>query len=265
MLKALVTNDDGYKNAGIRALLRELSSAYEITAVAPAHEQSWVSKSISRHRELNLEKAEYHEFNGYTVDGTPADCTQLGLYQVSPALPDFVVSGINVGSNVGYEEILSSGTVGAALEAALQGVPAFATLIDYSFQLALNIDFSSQEALSHFEAAAKITNDIIGKIMDAGFPASTHVISINIPWGVAADAQWVITKPHSSRHEQLFEEINGKYKHRGGVGLRGQAEDDSDMAALKKGCVLILPLNLQLTTPENQKSLSEILACPIFK
>lgn len=241
MKQILLTNDDGHKAAGIRALLLELQKEYKTVAVAPAHEQSWVSKSISRHRPLTLVEAEYFEFKGFTVDGTPADCSQLGMYHVLDELPDFVVSGINIGSNVGYEEILSSGTVGAAIEAALQGVPAFAASVHYSRKTQELIDFDEQQAIEHFAVAAEITKKIIDRVMTAGFPANTHLISINMPWAVSTDAPWVITKPHTSRHEELFEQVDGKYKHRGGVGLREMAADDSDLAALNKGCVSILP------------------------
>lgn len=261
MTRALIVNDDGYKSAGIRAIISELQDSYDVLAVAPAQEQSWVSKSITRHRLLTTEQVEYFDFKGYAVDGTPADCTQLGMFHLADAIPDFVVSGINIGTNVGYEEILSSGTVGAALEAALQNVPAFAVSIS---RPQMEIDYNAEKTIEQFRAAAGIACKIIDKVMAAGFPLNTHVVCINMPWDVAAEAPWVITKPHTSRFEELFQENDGKFKHRGSIGLREQAADNSDLAAIKKGCVSIVPLNLQLTSDGNQESLSRVLNAPIF-
>lgn len=265
-MKLLLTNDDGYKAAGIRALHKEFHKQYDLFAVAPAHEQSWVSKSISRHTALTARKVRYQEFDGFCVDGTPADCAQIGIFRLSDGLPEIVVSGINVGSNLGYEEILSSGTVGAALEASLQKIPAFASSINYQSKVDGPMDFSSSEAIEHFKVAAEITRKIIDRVMSAGFPQNTHVISINMPWNVTPDAPWVVTRPHDSAHEELFESIgDNQFKHRGGVGLREVAADDSDLMAIKDGYVSILPINIQLTSEFNQHDLAKKLEIPIFK
>ncbi len=264
MHKVLITNDDGYKAAGIQALLAELSDKYDVTAVAPAHEQSWVAKSISRHRDLTLAKIDDDNFLGYSVDGTPADCAQVGIYEVLDELPDFVVSGINHGSNVGHEEIMSSGTVGAALEASLQGVPAFAISISSSRTKDSANDFKNESIKARLRIVAKISAEIIEKVMSQGFPPDVQIISINMPYDVKANAKWVITKPHSARHESLFAETNGKYRHKGGVALKDTIKAGTDLGALENGFVSILPIKIEMTSAVGQASLSNILAVPIY-
>lgn len=264
MSQILLTNDDGYKAAGIRGLYVALAEQYDVVAVAPAHEQSWVAKSISRHRDLTLQKVEYEGFHGYSVDGTPADCAQIGLYQVLKELPDFVVSGINHGSNVGHEEILSSGTVGAALETSLQGIPAFAVSLSSSRTKNAANDFLGDDIAARMNVAVNITRRIIDKIMEQGFPDGVQVISINMPYNVTEDAEWVVTKPHRARHEGLFSQVDDIYRHRGGVGLLDAVEAGSDLAAIEKGYISILPIKLELTSTEGQARLAEILDAPIF-
>jgi 5'-nucleotidase len=264
MLRLLLTNDDGYKAAGIRALFTELSKQYDVVAVAPAHEQSWVAKSISRHRDLSLNEVTYEEFRGYSVDGTPADCAQIGIYQVLKELPDFVISGINHGSNVGHEEILSSGTVGAALEASLQGIPAFAVSISSSRSKDAANDFHAGDISVKLTIAARITRRIVDKVMTQGFPTGIQIISINMPYNVTEDAHWVVTKPHQARHEKLFSRVDDMYRHRGGVGLIDDIDAGSDLAALNEGYVSILPIKIELTSEAEQANLAKILDVPIF-
>lgn len=264
VMKALVTNDDGYMAIGINALLTEASKEFDTIAVAPLKEQSWVSKSITRHRELTMEQVEHNEFKGFAVDGTPADCAQLGIFEASDRLPDLVISGINNGSNVGPEEILSSGTVGAALEASLQGIPAFATSVTYIFSGKGPADFNDTSLTDTLRVAAEISCEIIKKVMQAGFPPNVQVISINMPSDVKRDAKWCITTPHTSRQEGLFAKKGDKYKHQGSTDLLEKVSDNSDLAALEKGYVSIVPLNIQLTDQEGQQSLAKILDTPIL-
>lgn len=261
----LITNDDGYKAEGIRRLFAELSKAYEVVGVAPAHEQSWVAKSLSRHRDLSLHKAEHQEFHGYTVDGTPADCAQLGIYQVlKDERPAFLVSGINHGSNVGHEEILSSGTVGAAIEASLQGIPAFAVSLSSLRRDGGLESFGSDFMTEQLALTARLASRIIEQVMARGFPAGIQIISINMPHDVTEDSSWVVTRPHQARHEALFAPVDEKYRHRGIVGLLDDVDAGSDLAALAKGHVSILPIKLELTSAEGQAKLADILDVPIF-
>ena len=122
MRKILVTNDDGYRSEGLKALADALAPLGEIIVVAPVTEASAIGHALTLRRPLRLERIEDRI---YAVDGTPTDCVNIAITQVLRELPDLVVSGINKGWNLG-DDVTYSGTVAGALEGALLGVPAIA-------------------------------------------------------------------------------------------------------------------------------------------
>ncbi len=122
----LLTNDDSHSSPLFHLVIDKLQPLGDLTIVVPKEEQSWTGKSISRFRPLYLDTIVLRDGQAYCVDGTPADCTNLGVHHVLKRKPDLVVSGINIGINAGLGFMLSSGTVGACLEANLAGIPALA-------------------------------------------------------------------------------------------------------------------------------------------
>src|SRR4029079_15513445 len=134
MIRILITNDDGYRSEGIRALARAFDALGAVTIVAPTEEASAIGHALTLRHPLRLEAIEPAVF---AVDGTPTDCVNVAISPVLKALPDLVVSGINKGYNLG-DDVTYSGTVSGALEAALLGVPAIAVSLrstrgDYDF------------------------------------------------------------------------------------------------------------------------------------
>lgn len=124
--KILITNDDGIQAAGIKHLCRALKDHADITVVAPSHEQSAVGVSITIRSPLRIQKVAWDDgIKAFCVDGTPADCVKLGLNVILDKKPDFVLSGINRGTNSG-RNVLYSGTVGGAIESVMQEVPSIA-------------------------------------------------------------------------------------------------------------------------------------------
>src|SRR5471032_3360549 len=122
MVRILVTNDDGYRSAGIHALARALRDLGDVTIVAPVQEASAIGHALTLRHPLRLESIGDRVF---AVDGTPTDCVNVTATQIYKGMPDLVVSGINTGWNLG-DDVTYSGTVAGALEAALLGVPAIA-------------------------------------------------------------------------------------------------------------------------------------------
>src|SRR5213594_5081176 len=122
MPRILVTNDDGYRSDGIRALAEALGACGDVTIVAPFEEASAIGHALTLRHPLRLERVDAHTC---AVDGTPTDCVNIAVSQVFHALPDLVVSGINKGWNLG-DDVTYSGTVSGALEGALLGIPAIA-------------------------------------------------------------------------------------------------------------------------------------------
>jgi 5'-nucleotidase len=122
----LITNDDGIESGFLHALASALGQHFEITIAAPAREQSWIGRAVSRRRPVSVEKHPELPWPAWTIDGTPTDCVNIALGHLLENPPAAVVSGINIGYNTTVPLIYSSGTVAGALEGAFWGLPAFA-------------------------------------------------------------------------------------------------------------------------------------------
>ncbi len=149
----LVTNDDGIGSRFLRELATALSERFEVFVCAPDEERSWIGHAISRHTRLVPESIEDLGYPAWKVNGTPADCVNLALGHLVPRKPDVVVSGINLGYNVTWPMILSSGTVGGALEGALDGLPAMAV------SMALPVD--------RFDAIREKQGEVDGELLNS--------------------------------------------------------------------------------------------------
>src|SRR5713226_720296 len=159
----LVSNDDGIHSEGLRALGEAMAALDEVVVVAPDRERSAASHSLTLHRPLRVEELRP---GWYAVDGTPTDCVLLGVNAVIRERPRLVVSGINRGANLG-DDLHYSGTVSAAMEAMLLGIPAIAV------SLAARSDF-------RFDAAARFAQRLAARVLETGLPANT-LLNVNVP------------------------------------------------------------------------------------
>jgi 5'-nucleotidase len=125
-MQILVSNDDSHDSPLLALLLERLASYGTLHLVVPAEEQSWQGKSMTRYGQLGVSPVEIAGVSGHAVTGTPADCVNLGMFSLMNTRPDLVVSGINIGSNVGLGFAMASGTLGACLEGNIAGVPGLA-------------------------------------------------------------------------------------------------------------------------------------------
>lgn len=174
-MRILVTNDDGITAPGIAALYTAVASLGEVHVVAPAEVQSAQSHSVTFHRPIATRTHRVmhddglgHRFTGYAVDGRPADCVKLAVSHLIPGPIDLVVSGINSGANIGVN-VLYSGTVGAAMEAAFMGIPSIA--------ISLHI---GNLAITRWDRASEIASKVIGQLLRG--PIRKHtVLNVNIP------------------------------------------------------------------------------------
>ena len=163
--RILITNDDGINAPGIKALEQSLAAVGEVTVIAPDREMSATSQSISLHTPLRIHRIDDRH---YGIGGTPADSVILALYHILPQRPDLVVSGINPGGNMG-ENVVYSGTVGGAMEAAVHGVPSFA------------ISLASRKDLD-FSSAAAFAAQLATKILEEGLEPGV-CLNVNVPRG----------------------------------------------------------------------------------
>ncbi len=165
-MNILLTNDDGIYAEGLWALYRRLSRHHEVTVVAPDRERSAVSHSITLHSPLRTTEVRLNGFIGHAVDGAPADCIKLGILEILKKTPDVVVAGINPGANVGIA-IHYSGTVSAAREAALYGIPAMAVSIN-AFDV------------RHYDTAADFAGSLAERLHRTPLPFGVF-LNVNVP------------------------------------------------------------------------------------
>jgi len=232
MPKILVTNDDGIHSQGIIALAEALSRVGDVTVVAPAHEMSAASHSLTLVRPLRIEKIDDKHFS---VDGTPTDCVTLAMSHIlKDSPPDLVVSGINKGGNLG-DDVTYSGTVAGALEASIYGLPGIAV----SLVQRTNFDFSHAARF-----AADLARDVIGD----GLPRGT-LLNVNLPPGPIRGAR-VTRQGTKIIRPTVIEGTDPrqrKYYWIGEESLTWNEEEGTDYEALRLGLVSITPLKTDLT------------------
>lgn len=239
-MRILLTNDDGIFAPGIHALLPVLSQLGEVSIVAPDRERSATGHGITVHHPLRVEHycIPNSQICAWMVDGTPADCVKIAIQALLPVKPDLVVSGINAGSNLGTD-VLYSGTVSAAVEGAILGLPAVAVSLN-------------QHVKPDFSYAASVTKTIIQKMLQKGLPPNT-LLNINVPAGTAGDMRGIaITKLGNRQYENTFErreDPRGRvYYWMGGNVVNVENDPDSDVAAIEKGYVSVSPVHFDLTS-----------------
>lgn len=245
-MKILISNDDGYLAPGIVALANALRPYADITVVAPESNRSGASNALTLDRPLSLSRAD----NGfYFVNGTPSDCVHIALTALMTDLPDLVVSGINQGQNMG-DDTLYSGTVAAATEAYLFGVPAIA--------------FSQvNKGWGELNAAAKIAAEMALR----GFPSlnQPYLLNVNIPNLAYENIHGIrparLGKRHSSEPVIQAQDPAGRNIYWiGPAGAAKDASDGTDFDTTSKGFVAVTPLQIDLTNMKQIQALAVDLA-----
>jgi 5'-nucleotidase len=245
-MKILISNDDGYLAPGILALANALRLHADITVVAPDSNRSGTSNALTLDRPLSLSRAD----NGfYFVNGTPSDCVHIALTALMTEPPDLVVSGINQGQNMG-DDTLYSGTVAAATEAFLFGIPAIA--------------FSQvNKGWGALNDAAQIAVEMVLR----GFPSMPrpYLLNVNIPNMAYQDILGIRVARLGKRHmsEPVIQSLDPSGRKIYWIGPPGAAKDasegtDFDMAA--KGYVAVTPLQIDLTDLKQMSALAVDLA-----
>jgi 5'-nucleotidase len=245
-MRILISNDDGYLAPGLVALADTLASIAEITVIAPDSNRSGSSNSLTLDRPLSLQQAA----NGfYFVNGTPSDCVHLALTGVLSVKPDLVVSGINQGQNMG-DDTLYSGTVAAATEGYLFGIPAIAfSQVEHGWQ--------------HLDAAARIARDIVERRFEAlQKPFLLNVNVPNLPYGeLNRIVATRLGKRHVSEPVIKMQDPHGRDIYWvGPTGAAKDAGDGTDFYATRQGWVSVTPLQIDLTHATQLAALRESLA-----
>ncbi len=234
MYRILLSNDDGYFAPGLVALAEALAGLGEITVVAPERDYSGASNSLTLDRPLRVRRAA----NGfYHVNGTPTDCVHMAVTGLLETAPDIVVSGVNHGANMG-DDTLYSGTVAAATEGFLLGIPAIAVSL-------------VRESGDHFVTAARVARELVQEIKARPLGEAT-LLNVNVPdlpYAEVAPRQITrLGKRHKA--EPVIKSANPRGDTVYWVGAAGAAADagpGTDFHAVEQGAVSITPLQIDLT------------------
>jgi 5'-nucleotidase len=251
-MRILVTNDDGIHAEGLAILeriAREISD--EVWIVAPEYDQSGVSHSLSLNDPLRLRQVgERH----YAVKGTPTDCVIMGARHLMEKPPDLVLSGVNRGRNAG-EDVLYSGTVAGAKEAAVLGIPSFALSQAYA---------SANKHQPYWQTAVQHGPDIIRRVLKLGMPRDV-LVNINFPDCAPGAVKGVAIAAQGKRDQQLLH-IDARHDGRGNPyywiafsrGVRPTGRNGTDLSALADNRISVTPLRLDLTDEPYMTKLAEV-------
>lgn len=234
----MLTNDDGFHAPGIRALHQELEKLGEVTRVAPATEQSGVGHSITFLTPLLAHRAyEADEFQGWIVEGSPADCVKLGVSELCEAPPELIVSGINGGLNAGIN-VLYSGTVAGAIEGAFFGIES----------VAVSLEFDER---ADFETAAKKATKVVAQIWEHR-SSTPKLYNLNIPTAATkSDSELRIVPMGTERYGEHYikrsDPKGRQYYWATNEPPPRPTEHETDLTALAAGHMTLSPLDFNMT------------------
>jgi 5'-nucleotidase len=245
-VKVLLTNDDGIGAEGLQTLRRALLEVpgVELATIAPNSNRSATARSITTREPLWVDEIEFEDgTTGYATDGTPVDCVRFAALGLIEFEPELIVSGINHGSNLG-DDITYSGTVAAALEGVVLGLPGIAVSQqsmnrEMDFRLGREFDFT---------AAAAFTARLVEEIEAVGIPEGT-LLNLNVPAGDVGGVRACRLGKRIYRDKMhLTEEHEGRRRYRiYGDDPSYHEEDGTDFAAIADGCIAVTPLHFDLT------------------
>ena len=240
MLKILISNDDGVSSPGIYELAKSFSKIGKVTVVAPESEKSASGQAITMHKPLRNRRVDFFSdgVDAWCINGTPSDCIKFALESLLENKPDIVVSGINRGSNLGTD-IFYSGTVSAAIEGAISGIPSIA------FSLCCNKN-------CNFAPYADISSNLCAQLYRNGMDKNI-VLNVNYPYIPLEEIKDIrITKLGVRRYKNCFVERVDP-RGRSYFWLAGELEevtenDDTDVSSVNRGYISITPINIDLTS-----------------
>jgi 5'-nucleotidase len=246
-MNILISNDDGILARGLAVLGEVCESLGQVTVVAPDREQSGTSHSLTLHRPL---RATRRPDGAFQLDGTPTDCVLLAIGMLMPQKPDFVISGINHGQNMG-EDVFYSGTVAAAMEGYLLGIPAIALSL-------------TNKAGEHFETAGRIARDLVARFIQAPMRQPV-LLNVNIPDVSYEELDGMEVTRLGKRHkaEPVIKALTPRNEPVYWVGAAGPASDagpGTDFYAIASNKVSITPLQVDLTHSQQIPSVRTWLA-----
>lgn len=244
----LVTNDDGINAPGIEKLYTTMQEIGDVAVVAPDREMSAAGHAITLSDPLRVSKVQLKNgITGHAVNGTPADCVKIAVKAILDRIPDLVVSGINQGSNTGIN-VIYSGTVSAATEGIILGIPSIAfSLASYEYK--------------NFNPAGRIAHRLVCKILEEGVPDNT-LLNVNIPAVPGEEIKGIyVTKQGKAFYDERFDKRidprNRTYYWMTGERKTMEEDEGSDERAVQEGYVSVTPVQYDLTHYQFMSRLKE--------
>jgi 5'-nucleotidase len=248
-MRILLSNDDGYFSPGLERLAADVAAHADITVVAPERDRSGASNSLTLDRPLTVRRAP----NGFLfVNGTPTDCVHLAVTGLLDDLPDMVISGINHGANMG-DDTIYSGTVAAAMEGYLLGIPSIAVSL-------------ANKAGTHFETASKVIVDMLNRHRRQ--PAGAWLLNVNVPDvpypQLKGERVTRLGKRHKAEPVVKTQTPRGETCYWvGAAGAAADAGEGTDFDAVERGYVSVTPLQIDLTSHGDMPRIVEWLSARV--
>ena len=248
-MSILITNDDGVNSSGIMAAKKSVDGLGEILVVAPATQQSGIGHALTLFEPVRVTSIKLADgSDAYSVSGTPTDAVIIGIFQIAEKIPELVISGINIGENLGKSELTTSGTIGAAMEAAVHGIPALSVSLQVTRG---DIKFHDGHVDIDFSHAQKMTQKVAGTILKNGLPEGVDFLNLNIPSHPESDDILLTRLGHRMYSIHIQERLDPRgrpYYWIDGVSV----EDDqkgTDVHTLKsEKCSTLTPISLDATS-----------------
>ena len=241
-----ITNDDGISSKGIRSLYEAVAPFGDVVLIAPDSPQSGMGHAITINHPLRLESSSLFDCTSYSCTGTPVDCVKLGVYEVMHRKPDLIVSGINHGANVATN-VLYSGTMSAAVEGAMEGIPS------------IGFSLSSFESDADFDLSKEIVAKVVKEVLEQKMPIGV-CLNVNIPDVSKADFKGIkICKQANAYWDDRFDkrkdQFNRTYYWLTGDFIDQDQSEDTDVYWIDQGYATIVPTQYDLTAYSSIKEL----------
>lgn len=260
MTSLLIVNDDGAESPMLPPMAEKLSALGTVRIAVPEAEQSWKGKAMTRFEKVHARSLPGMGVEAFAISGTPSDCVNIAVHHLLPEPPDWIVSGINIGVNAGTGFIINSGTVGAALEGALQSVPsvAFSTWLppEWFGEWLEHRTLDQPGARRVIDTTTTRMAEMMAQLIATGLPPEVMVLNINFPGEVngATPARWVPAQ--FNRYGKVFRPDGDGFVHASKVELYAEDDGESDRSVLQDGGISVTPLSLKGLTVANIREIS---------
>ncbi|MBC7109948.1 MAG: 5'/3'-nucleotidase SurE [Archaeoglobi archaeon] len=258
MKRILITNDDGIYSPGIREAYKAVRDLGEILLIAPASQKSGVGRSISIFEPIRVSEVLVDGIRGYAVGGTPTDAVIIGIFAKMPSKPDLVISGFNIGENLSTESVTTSGTIGAALEAATHGIPSVAISVEVREEAE---KFDEIPKTGDLRIGKKFLRILAKKILQDGLPEGVDLLNVNIPYDADDSTEVRITrlarKVFNTSVEERRDPRGRAYYWINGGPIKENSPGTDVHALYQERCISVTPISLDTTSKIDFRILEE--------